>query len=124
MQPRSRYDNSSVAIAAILGLVNVELLVVPDCPNGSAAADLLRGALDHSGLSDVEFDITTVSSQVEADRRHFTGSPSFFVNDKDAFPNLGAAPAVACRIYWLGGRMSGLPSPDELESVIASAVSH
>jgi hypothetical protein len=40
--------------------MDVELLVVPDCPHEKPAAMLLRSALDDIGLRTVEFQLTVI----------------------------------------------------------------
>ena len=54
--------------------MNVELLVVADCPNEESAAVLLRTALDDVGLRDVRVAVTVIGSQEHAEQRRFTGS--------------------------------------------------
>lgn len=86
--------------------MNVELLVVPDCPHEQPAASLLRSALDDVGLAAVEFDVTVIATQEEAEQRAFAGSPTILLNGNDPFQTPRQPASVACRIYPGGG---GLP---------------
>lgn len=58
------------------GWMEIELLVVPDCPHRKAAEDLLRTALADVGLPS-EFRVLTVSDAGDAARYGFAGSPTF-----------------------------------------------
>jgi hypothetical protein len=100
--------------------VRIELIVVPDCPDGDAAAELLRQALIDIGLAGVEFETTAVSTPEEAVRRGFGGSPSFIANDVDLF---GAIPvgALACRVYPTDAGRAGVPALRDLRQALKRA---
>ena len=51
--------------------MDVELLVVPDCPNEAPAAALLRTALDDVGLARTPVTTTVIDTPAEAERRGF-----------------------------------------------------
>jgi hypothetical protein len=104
--------------------MDVELLVVPDCPNESAARQLLRTALDDIGLARVDFRVTVIADRGDAERRGFHGSPSFLVDGADLFaedatPETGM---LACRIYRssLEG-VSGVPTLRDLRRELKRA---
>ncbi|MFC7486565.1 hypothetical protein ACOCJ7_10035 [Knoellia sp. CPCC 206453] len=97
--------------------IRVELLVVRDCANEQAAAELLRRALDEAGLDDVTFETSIVSTQEQAQARNFTGSPAFMLDGQDPLAATGAAPAVACRVYQTGHGRAG--TPDQIDLVRA-----
>jgi hypothetical protein len=101
--------------------VIVELLVVPDCPNGAAAAALVRAALTDVGLPGVEVRTTVIDSQHEAERRRFAGSPTILIDGDDPFVDTGLAPALACRVYRSTGGPSGVPDLDTLRQALARA---
>ncbi|GJF03551.1 hypothetical protein ABZ628_27425 [Streptomyces diastaticus] len=65
--------------------MNIEVLVVPDCPSEEPAADLLRRALDDIGLRDIGFATRVVTGQEEAERIGFTSSPTILVDGRDPF---------------------------------------
>jgi hypothetical protein len=79
--------------------MDVELLVVPDCPHEKPAAVLLRMALDDIGLSAVDFQLTVIDSQEDAERRGFVGSPTIQLDGVDPFETPGQHPSLACRLY-------------------------
>lgn len=103
--------------------MRIELMVVPDCPHGDAAAQLLRQALDDIGLPGAEFETTVVSTSEEAVRRGFGGSPSFLADDVDLF---GAIPvgALACRVYPTDAGRAGVPALRDLRQALKRAADH
>jgi hypothetical protein len=98
--------------------MDVELLVVPDCPHEESAALLLRSALDDIGLSSVEFQVTRIDSQEVAERRGFVGSPTILLDGVDPFETPGQPAAVACRVY---PGLGGLPGLRALRQVLKRA---
>ena len=88
-----------------MGGMDVELLLVPDCPHQVAAEDLLRTALVDVGLP-ADFQVVAVTDEAEAE---FAGSPTFRANGADLFPTLGNPAGLSCRIYRSGSGPSGLP---------------
>jgi len=53
--------------------MDVELLVVPDCPHEKPVAVLLRSALDDIGLEAVTVELTVIATEEDARRRGFVG---------------------------------------------------
>jgi hypothetical protein len=72
--------------------VNIELLVVPDCPHAGPAAELLRRALVSIGLDGTAFTTRVISDAREAEAAGFTGSPSFMIDGRDLFAEPGRTP--------------------------------
>jgi hypothetical protein len=93
-----------------MGAVNVELLVVVDCPNEEPAAALLRTALDDVGLSDVGFITTVIGTQQAGDERSFIGSPTVLINGADPFVEPNRTPGLACRVYNTPEGLAGIPN--------------
>jgi hypothetical protein len=87
--------------------MDVELLIVRDCPHTAAAAQLLRTALDDIGLPNKDFATTVIVGQGDADRLRFTGSPAFFVDGTDLFREPGHPAGLSCRLYRTSDRRSG-----------------
>lgn len=104
--------------------MDVELLIVRDCPNEAGAARLLRSALDDIGLRDKDFHTTVVSSQGDAEGRGFTGSPAFFVDGFDLFREPGSQPGLSCRLYRSSGRVAGIPGLVDLRQALKRAADH
>ncbi|MCX5181026.1 hypothetical protein [Streptomyces virginiae] len=102
--------------------MEIEVLVVPDCPNQQLAADRLRRALDDVGLPDTGFTTRVViAGQADTERSAFTGSPTILINGRDPFAEPGTAPAVACRAYRTGHGLAGAPDLDQLRQALAQA---
>jgi len=89
--------------------MDVELLVVPDCPHGAAAAELVRRALDDAGLVDVPFRTTVVETEEEAQALGFIGSPTVRIEGVDPFRDPDRPAGLACRVYLTDGAPRGLP---------------
>jgi protein-disulfide isomerase len=101
--------------------MDVELLIVRECPHTAAAAQLLRTALDDIGLPDKDFDTTVVVDQGDADRLGFTGSPTFFVDGTDLFTETGHPAGISCRLYRTSDRVGALPDLVDLRRALKRA---
>jgi hypothetical protein len=101
--------------------VSVELLVIPHCPNESAAEDLIRTALADVHLTDVQVTKAVIGSDKEAARREFVGSPTILLNHHDPFAQPGAVPGLACRVYNTPDGPRGIPSLTELRRALKEA---
>ena len=102
--------------------VDVELLVVPDCPNEIAAARLVRKALDDLGLTPTTVRTTVIRTPRDARLHGFTGSPTILINGNDPFAEPGREPALACRLYLTPDGFSGVPDPHALQQAISAAL--
>ncbi|MFE7358241.1 alkylmercury lyase family protein [Streptomyces sp. NPDC057543] len=101
--------------------MHVEMLTVPDCPNGPVLRERLTLAL--AGRTDVELTEHLVDDQAEAERRGMHGSPTMLVDGRDPFAAPGAAASVSCRLYrGTDGRVGGAPSVEELRRVLGTPV--
>lgn len=89
--------------------MDVELLMVPDCPNAGAAAVLLRRALNDVGLASVPIRTRVVSSVGEATQRGFAGSPTILIDGQDPFADPAQPVGLTCRVYVADGVRSGVP---------------
>jgi len=99
-------------------LVEVELLLVPDCPNAQPAEELLTSALRAAGLGSTPIRVSVIESQHAAEHRGFVGSPTILINGCDPFAEPGRPPALACRVY---PGPAGLPPAEQLRAVLAAA---
>jgi hypothetical protein len=79
--------------------VEVELLVIADCPGTDEASELLRTALDDIGLGETPFAVRIVDTDEAARVRRFAGSPAFVVDGVDLFESGTAGGSMACRVY-------------------------
>jgi len=98
--------------------VDVELLVVPDCPNESVAQSVLRLAFDRVGLAAMSVRTTVIASQEQAQDRGLVGSPTILVNGVDPFRVAGQTPAYACRVYATPAGLSAVPPLGDVISAL------
>lgn len=101
--------------------MEIELLVVPDCPNEVAAAELLHAALEDVGLPPTRIRTTVIDTQQEAVARGFVGSPTILIDGNDPFAQPERAPAVACRVYATPSGFAGIPPRTQLRSALKRA---
>lgn len=100
--------------------MEIEVLVVADCPNAQPAAERLRQALDAVGL-DEGFTTRVIADQAEAERCGFIGSPTILIDGRDPFAEPGRASGLACRMYRTVSGLSGAPDVEQLRRALASA---
>ncbi|MEV7025957.1 alkylmercury lyase family protein [Kitasatospora sp. NPDC093558] len=99
--------------------MRVEMLIVPDCPNGPVLKERLVLAL--AGRTDVEVAEHVVDDQAEAERRGMHGSPTLLVDGRDPFAVPGTSASVSCRLYrGADGRVGGAPSVEELRRALGT----
>ncbi|MFG2981276.1 SAM-dependent methyltransferase [Streptomyces sp. NPDC048258] len=98
--------------------MEIEILVVPDCPHSEPAAELLRQALDDVGLHGATVTTRVVTGQGEAEERGFTGSPTFLIDGRDPFAEAGRPAGLACRVYQTPAGLSGLPGLGQLRQAL------
>ena len=99
--------------------MDVELLVVPNCPSEKGALALALGALRDVGLAG-SVTTTVITTDAQAVTRGFTGSPTFLVNGLDPFAVPGASVGVACRLYRTPDGLTGLPPMEALRAALRS----
>jgi hypothetical protein len=100
--------------------MRVEVLTVPDCPNGPAAREHLAEAM--AGRRDVSVEHRVVSTPEEAVRYRMHGSPTILIDGRDPFAGPGTAAGLSCRLYRDGaGRVAGAPSAGQLRDALAAA---
>ena len=99
--------------------VEVELLVIPDCPNTARALDLVESALADQGLS-VPVVVTVISTAEDARDRQFAGSPTILINGTDPFAQSGAGTGIACRVYPTARGLDGVPDAGQLAAALAA----
>jgi hypothetical protein len=97
----------------------IELLFWQGCPSHPEAKALLEQVLAELGRDD-EIVMTEVTSDEEAERLHFPGSPTIRVDGRDIdAAGANGRPSLTCRIYHLpDGRVSPVPSREQLEAAL------
>jgi hypothetical protein len=101
--------------------MEVELLVVPDCPHEALARDLVWAAAQRAGLTDVRLTVTVVDTDEQAQRRGFIGSPTFLIDGVDPFAVPDAPAGVTCRVYASSRGAAGVPEMAELGDALVRA---
>jgi len=83
--------------------MDVELLVVADCP-GAAPARPRRGSCCGQptltpSCPSLEVRVTVIADEHQAQERRFAGSPTFLIDGVDPFAEPGLPVGMSCRIY-------------------------
>ena len=98
----------------------VILLHVDGCPSLQVAQDRLVRALDLLGRGDVTVEQHRVTSDEEAQRIGFRGSPTIVVDGVDLFPGAPDGPfGLSCRLYPTEDGLAGSPTLDQLVRALA-----
>lgn len=96
------------------------LLVIPGCPNSGTAKELFDAALGLEGITDA-VEVREITTQEQAEKHAFHGSPSFSLDGTDLFAS-DAAPAVACRVYPTASGLAGQPGIGDLRRALRAAL--
>jgi hypothetical protein len=102
----------------MVGVVVVELLVVPDGPNEVAAREALRAAAEVAGLG-------ACAGAGDGDQfgrggaGGFVGSPTFLIDGVDPFPVAGASTGVAWRMYPTASGPAVVPDAERLPDALS-----
>ena len=89
--------------------MEIELLVVPHCPHGAAAAELVGTALADIGVQAI-VTRTAMTSEDHVRRRGFVVSPTILLDGSDPFADPAAPAAMACRLYPTPQGLRGFPT--------------
>lgn len=100
----------------------IEFLWWSGCPSWERALAGLREQMRELGLDPEEIEVREVTSDAEADRERFVGSPTIRVGGRDV-QDPGHEPAgLTCRIYRTrDGRISALPDPADVREALIEA---
>ena len=104
-----------------MSVVDVELLVRPDCPNEAGALSALRLPFERMGPTVQSVRTTVIASQEQAQERGFVGSPTILIDGVDPFGVPGQSPAVACRVYVTPAGLSGVPPLGDVVAALTAA---
>jgi hypothetical protein len=99
--------------------MKVTFLYFEDCPSHELALERLRAVMDEENV-EAELEIIKVETDEQAQRFHFTGSPTIRIDGQDIDPPpADVFYALTCRVYQLeDGRVSPLPSPDMIRRAL------
>jgi hypothetical protein len=90
--------------------VKVEFLYFKSCPGHKQALINLKAALEDSKIS-ADLTLINVTSEAQAMKVGFQGSPSIRVNGKD-IDGRNEGYSYGCRIYQVGGKISPFPTKE------------
>jgi hypothetical protein len=104
-----------------LGTLKITFLYSEDCPSHDEALQRLRRSIELERIS-ADIEIVKVTTDGEAERRKFVGSPTIVVNGRDIDPPAKPHYALTCRAYTLeDGRISPLPSEATIRRALREA---
>lgn len=116
----SRRPRWAVRTARTVGGVSVELLWFAGCPNWRETEDRLRQALGFAGV-DSEVALVEVTTDEDAQRLRFRGSPTVLVDGKDPFADESDPVGLSCRVFRTPEGLRGAPTVDQLVDVLRGA---
>jgi hypothetical protein len=101
----------------------VELLWWEGCPSTDVAFAMLREEMAAVGLDPEAIDMREVSTDADAQREAFIGSPTIRVDGRDVQPLPDEPIGLSCRVYRTGdGRISPLPDRAEVRQTLSDAM--
>ena len=101
--------------------MKIRFLYFEDCMSHDEALQRLDNCIKAEGI-DAEIEIVKVETAEEAEKLHFTGSPTILVNGNDIDLPLDSHYALTCRAYRLeDGRISPLPSEAMIRKALREA---
>ena len=95
------------------GKARVEFLFFKSCPGHRQALINLKAALQESKVR-ADIVLINVTSQAQAAKVGFQGSPSIRVNGKD-LDGRNEGHSYGCRIYQIGGKITPIPSKEFIQ---------
>jgi hypothetical protein len=100
--------------------VKVELLWWEGCPSYPKALEELRTVLRDEGLDPAAVEVREVTSDEQAVRERFFGSPTIRIDGRDVQPpDEGDPIGLTCRLYRLrDGRASPTPDPADVREAL------
>src|SRR5687767_7507596 len=102
---------------------SVEFLWWEGCPSHPDTLALLREEMSGLGLDPESIDIREVSTDIDAEREQFVGSPTIRVDGRDVQPPGSDPVGLTCRVYRRpDGRISALPDRADVREALAEAI--
>jgi len=100
--------------------VKIELLWWRGCPSTDEALALLREEVRAAGLDPASIEVRELSTDAEAERERFVGSPTIRIDGRDVMPPGSEPVGLTCRVYRLrDGRVSPLPDRADVREALA-----
>ena len=99
--------------------MRVQLRYFDGCPNWQVAEARLRDALVAIGAVDL-VELVEVTTQDQAERLTFHGSPSVMVDGRDLFGQPDADVGLVCRVYSTPEGLGGAPTTAQLVAALTA----
>ena len=104
--------------------MDITLLYFDDCPGWEVADGRLGEALRIVGLDPTAVRRRQITTDEEAQRARFRGSPTILLDGVDPFPGGDGGPfGLSCRLYPSESGLAGSPTLDQLVDVLRSRLS-
>ncbi len=101
--------------------MHIVLRYFDGCPNWETARARLDEVLRETGLAGkAELHLEIVSSEEEAERLRFRGSPTILIDGVDPFADDAAPFGLSCRIYMTDRGCDGSPSLEQLREILTA----
>ena len=102
--------------------MTVELLWWDGCPSHPEALEQLREILRAENIG-TTVELVEVTSDEQARRERFPGSPTIRINGQDVIPPGDGEPfSLTCRVYRRrDGRISPVPDPEDVREAVRRA---
>ena len=93
----------------------VQLLYFPDCPNWSLAEQRLT---EVAARFDLSIEHVLVTTEADAERLSFRGSPTILIDGVDPFTGGHEAIGLSCRLYSTPEGLAGSPTSQQIATVL------
>lgn len=100
--------------------VLIEVLHIDECPNWQAAGAALEEAARELGIS-VPITYRLITDRDELATTTFSGSPTILIDGEDQFPVAEPLSELACRVFTTPEGLRGVPTHDQLVTVLRRA---
>ena len=106
--------------------MRIELLWWEGCPSTGKALEELKWALAEEGLDPEAVELREVTTDEDARRERFFGSPTIRVDGRELLPpGEGEPVGLSCRVYRLrDGRPSPTPDPADVRDALVRERRH
>jgi hypothetical protein len=100
--------------------MRVELLWWEGCPSHPEALEQLRSVLRDEGIDPDSVELVEITSDEQAERERFFGSPTIRIDGEEAIaPGDGDPVGLSCRVYRLrDGRPSPTPDIEDVRDAV------
>ncbi|HEX2416033.1 MAG TPA: hypothetical protein VHJ37_12555 [Thermoleophilaceae bacterium] len=99
--------------------MRIELLWWEGCPSHPQALAELRQILSAEGIDPEIVERREITTDEQAEREGFPGSPTILIEGRDVVPSAGEPLGLTCRLYRLrDGRPSPTPDPEDVRAAV------